>query len=94
MKLKYLWILKYLQDDVFLTVSYYLKRGTLKASLYRFNVFFHFLIMGGTGSHKHHKWIGPAIRMSLPSFRLGNKPDSLRGISKETAKSLNMYKCK
>ncbi|TVU32152.1 hypothetical protein EJB05_23871, partial [Eragrostis curvula] len=23
-----------------------------------------------TGSHKHHKWMGPAIRMSLPSFRV------------------------
>ncbi|KAG2537197.1 hypothetical protein PVAP13_9NG255200 [Panicum virgatum] len=33
-----------------------------------------------TGSHKHHKWMGPAIRMSLPSFSGQTKdhPDLLK----------------
>ncbi|CAD6213097.1 unnamed protein product [Miscanthus lutarioriparius] len=33
-----------------------------------------------TGSHKNHKWMGPAIRMSLPSFsgRTEDHPDLLK----------------
>ncbi|PAN46639.1 hypothetical protein PAHAL_9G200900 [Panicum hallii] len=33
-----------------------------------------------TGSHKHHKWMGPAIRMSLPSFsgQTEDHPDLLK----------------
>ncbi|RCV42283.1 hypothetical protein SEVIR_9G202800v4 [Setaria viridis] len=33
-----------------------------------------------TGSHRHHKWMGPAIRMSLPSFsgQTEDHPDLLK----------------
>lgn len=44
-----------------------------------------------TGSHKNHKWVGPAIRMSLPSFRLGKTNRMASMISqKKAARFQNM----
>jgi hypothetical protein len=95
-----------LQNDIFLALSCFSKKKDIilfypKWHFESFTLLIQcFLSLSNhakvtPGSHKHHKWMGPAIRMSLPSFRLGKTNRIASVISqKKTAKSLNMYKRK